>query len=67
MGSELMATYKVIERKTKSFLRGRMTAAELKQLLNQYGNEGWSLDRIVAGPAGEKDVFQVMFKREQEE
>lgn len=65
-----MYTYKVVEQKTKSFLRGRMSADDLQTLINSYAHNGWTLDRIVAGETarlmglGEKDVFLVIFRAE---
>jgi len=65
-----MLEYKVLEQKHKSFMRGRMTAQDLENLINQYAGEGWTLDRIVAGETGhlmglvDKDVFLLVFKRE---
>jgi hypothetical protein len=65
-----MLEYKVVEQKQKSFLRGRMTAQDLENSINQYAAEGWTLDRIVAGETaefmglGDKDVFLLVFKRE---
>lgn len=65
-----MLEYKVVEQKQKSFLRGRMTAQDLENAINQYAAEGWTLDRIVAGETahfmglGDKDVFLLVFKRE---
>ena len=44
-----MPTYKVVEKKTKSFLKGRMSAQQLEDMINQYADDGWTLDRIVAG------------------
>ena len=64
-----MPHYKVVEQKTKSFLKGRMRAEQLEALINQYADDGWTLDRIVAGETarvmglGEKDVFLVIFRR----
>ncbi len=64
-----MPTYKVVEKKTKSFLKGRMSAQQLEDLINQYADDGWTLDRIVAGDTarimgfGEKDVFLVIFRQ----
>ncbi len=63
-----MAQYKVVEQKAKSFLKGVMKAQDLEDLINQYANEGWDLDRIVAGETasfvtGSKDVFLIIFKR----
>jgi hypothetical protein len=65
-----MLEYKVVEQKRTSFLRGRMSAQDLENSINQYAAEGWTLDRIVAGETayfmglGDKDVFLLVFKRE---
>lgn len=64
-----MPTYKVIEQKQKSFLSGRMSADDLEKLINKHANDGWTLDRIVAGETarfmglGDKDVFLLIFKK----
>lgn len=62
--------YKVVEQKQKSLFKGKMRAAELESLINQYANEGWILDRIIGGETysfltGGKDVFLVIFRRQQ--
>jgi hypothetical protein len=63
-------TYKVVEQKQKSFLRGCMTAAELEIRINEHASQGWTLDRIIAGETarfmgyGDKDVFLLIFKKE---
>jgi hypothetical protein len=65
-----MPTYKVVEKKQKSFIKGRITAADLEGLINEYASKGWTLDRIVAGDTarfmglGEKDVFLLIFKQD---
>ena len=65
-----MLSYKVVEQKQKSFLKGRVTGQALEDLINSYAKQGWALDRIVAGETarfmglGEKDVFLLIFKKE---
>jgi hypothetical protein len=44
-----MPQYRVVEQKAKSFMKGRMSAQELENLINKYAGEGLVLDRIVAG------------------
>src|SRR5687768_9187927 len=44
-----MLQYKVVEKKHRSLLRGRLTAQQLEDLINEHAREGWVLDRIVAG------------------
>lgn len=64
-----MPRYKVVEKKHKSFLGGRLSADDLESLINEHAEEGWTLDRIVAGETarfmglGDKDVFLLIFKR----
>lgn len=61
--------YRVVEKKSSSFLKGRMTATQLEQLINKHAGEGWELDRIVAGETarfmglGGKNVFLLIFKK----
>lgn len=65
-----MHTYKVIEKKKKSFISGRLTAQDLENLINHTAKDGWTLDRIVAGDTarfmglGDKDVFLLIFRRD---
>ena len=65
-----MYTYKVIEKRKKQFLQGALTVQQLEKLLNTHANEGWILDRIVAGETArfmglsDKDVFIIIFKKE---
>ncbi len=64
-----MASYKVVEQKHKSFMKGRMTSQDLEDILNQNATAGWVLDRIVAGETfsmitGGKDVFLIIFRRD---
>lgn len=62
--------YKVVEQKQQSFLKGRMSAQDLEDLINTHATSGWTLDRIVAGETarfmgiGEKDVFLLIFRQE---
>jgi hypothetical protein len=64
-----MLTYKVVEKKHRSFLKGRMTAQDLEDLINEYAASGWILDRIVSGETalfmglGDKDVFLLIFRK----
>ncbi len=65
-----MPTYKVVEKKKKSFISGRFTALDLEDLINHEAKAGWTLDRIVAGDTarfmglGDKDVFLLIFRRD---
>ena len=65
-----MATYKVVEQKQRSFLKGRMTGQQLEDLINKHAQDGWILGRIVAGETakfmgmGDKDVFLLVFRQE---
>ena len=65
-----MPTYKVVEKKKKSFISGRLTASDLENLINQEAKKGWTLDRIVAGDTarfmglGDKDVFLLIFRKD---
>ena len=60
-----MIEYKVVEIKKKSFWKGAMKVEQLEELLNEYGRDGWILDRIVTGETagkmniGDKDVLYV--------
>ena len=64
-----MPKYKIVEQKVKSFLKGRMSPQQLEDLINKHADDGWTLDRIVAGDTarimgfGEKDVFLVIFRK----
>jgi hypothetical protein len=64
-----MTRYKVVEKKHRSFLKGRMSADQLEALINEHAEAGWELDRIVAGETarfmglGEKDVFLLIFRQ----
>lgn len=60
--------YKVVEKKLKSFLGGRMSPSDLEILLNEEAEDDWELDRIVTGEAherlsGGKDVLVVILRR----
>jgi hypothetical protein len=64
-----MPEYKVVEQKKKSWMKGVMRAEDLENVLNEHANQGWTLDRIVAGETfsfitGDKDVFLLIFKRD---
>jgi len=65
-----MIEYKVVEIKKKSFWKGAMKVEQLEELLNEYGRDGWILDRIVTGETagkmniGDKDVLIIVFRRE---
>ncbi len=65
-----MPRYKVIEQKTQRMFRGRMSAAQLEQLLNTNTRDGWVLDRIVAADTprflgiGRKRVLLVVFRQD---
>ncbi len=65
-----MRVYKVVEQKQTSFVRGKLTADQLENLINRHASAGWALDRIVAGETarfmgmGDKDVFLLIFKNE---
>ena len=63
-----MLTYKVVEIKQKSFMKGFMTASDLQNAINMWANVGWTLDRMSAGETqgflGGKDVFLLIFKKE---
>ncbi len=60
-----MITYKVVEIKQRSLMKGYMTAQDLQNLINQWANLGWTLDRMSAGETQGflhgKDVFLVIF------
>lgn len=61
-----MITYKVVEIKQKSFMKGVMTARDLQATINQYAVQGWELDRLNSGETqgfvGGKDVFLIIFR-----
>lgn len=63
-----MLTYKVVEIKQRSVMKGIMTATDLQNAINNWANFGWTLDRISAGETqglvGGKDVFLLIFKKE---
>jgi len=65
-----MSTYKVVEKKKKSFLKGKLTPQDLEKLINEHASQGWKLDRIVAGETasfmgmGDKDVFLLIFRKD---
>jgi hypothetical protein len=66
-----MYTYKVVEQKHKSMLGGRFKPVDLEDLLNKYAIDGWEFDRIIDGEivsamTSRKDVFLVVFRREDE-
>ena len=62
--------YKVVEQKTKSFVKGKLKASQLEELINKHAAGGWILDRIVAGETarfmgfGDKDVFLLILRRD---
>ena len=63
-----MVEYKVVEKKAKGFLGGRMKPEDLQLLLNQHAGEGWELDRIIDSEgygslSMAKDVFYIIFRR----
>ncbi len=39
-----MPTYKVVEKKKKSFISGRFTAKDLENLINDTAKDSWTLD-----------------------
>ena len=63
-----MLFYKVVEIKQKSFTRGYMTTMDLQNVINEWANLGWILDRLTSGETQgflhAKDVFLLIFKRE---
>ncbi|MDG2035247.1 MAG: DUF4177 domain-containing protein [Pseudomonadales bacterium] len=66
-----MKRYKVVEQKTKSFVKGKMTAQDLENKINEVAQEGWTLDRVIAGEtarvmgiSSDKDVFLLIFQQE---
>ena len=66
-----MYTYKVVEQKHKSMLGDRFKPVDLEDLLNKHALDGWEFDRIIDGEivsamTSGKDVFLVVFRREEE-
>ncbi|KKN39152.1 hypothetical protein LCGC14_0746220 [marine sediment metagenome] len=64
-----MPTYRVIEKKQKSFVHGRLTASDLEKLINKTAQDEWTLDRIVAGETarvllGDKNMFFLIFRKD---
>ena len=63
-----MHRYMVVEKKTKTFLKGAITARQLEDLINDHAGKGWDLDRIIAGETArfmglsDKNVFLLVFK-----
>ena len=45
-----MNQYRVVEKKTKTFLKGAITAEQLEELINEHAEKGWDLDRITVRP-----------------
>ena len=64
-----MHRYMVVEKKTKTFLKGAITAQQLQDLINEHASQGWDLDRILAGETArfmgvsDKNVFLLVFKQ----
>ena len=65
-----MIFYRVAEVKHQTFSRGRMSANDLENKINEWASFGWALDRIVTGETaavlgmGSKDVFLLIFKKD---
>ncbi|MNS62381.1 hypothetical protein D3C72_954400 [compost metagenome] len=64
-----MPTYKVVEKKKRSLMKGVIKAQDLEDAINEYANQGWILDRILADETysfltGDKDVFLLIFRRD---
>lgn len=64
-----MPRYKVIEQKQRKFMGGRIKAKDLERILNEGAEDGWTLDRILAGErydflTGDRDVFLLVFRQD---
>ena len=63
--------YKIVELKKKSWTKGAMKTEQLEEILNQWGSDGWILDRVVSAEVSGtlnigKDVLLIIFKRQTE-
>src|SRR5688500_746807 len=63
-----MLTYKVVEIKQRSMMKGFMTAVDLQNAINTWANLGWKLDRMSSGETqglvGGKEVFLLIFRKD---